>query len=311
MRHSELLHQLRSIHINGGFAGHIDSNPSQGTYSLKALQVLRERLELAKEIPGLSDRAAIFAKSPGLLMAGDSCAIGSSEYNQLRGLAYALDISVLAMIQYLESNYSDSLEEPNLISVKLPIGSQFALVARSIQELDKIFSQCLSILEEPSALEVKSWERGSLWIDLAVGGPIAVGCLASLAWSAVCVLKKFRETQLTEQLVKAQGIKNDMLGTLRDEFQKGVKALIDAEAKRLDEKHSKKKGEPETILRLANCIKSLFEMMNQGAEVHPALMAPQTVKDSFPNMKDVLGLPPSTKLLSEHSESEAGSDTTE
>jgi hypothetical protein len=68
------------------------------------------------------------------------------------------------------------------------------------------------------------------------------------------------------------------------------------------------KGDPETIQRLTHCVRSLFEMMQQGTEVHPSLTSPQEVKDVFPNMAEVLGLPSPTKLLKDHSESDEGND---
>ncbi|MBL9115601.1 MAG: hypothetical protein JNJ83_11395 [Verrucomicrobiaceae bacterium] len=269
--------------------------------------MLRERLRIALDIPGLDKIAKRIADSKALSMAADSCSLSYSDYTRLKSQAEDLDKMSEVMFNYLKSVYSESLAEPHLITIRLPTQDQLGSVSHSIQELDDILSQCLSILDEPSTVRVIGWERGSLWIDIALGAPIAVTCIGALAWSAVCVLKKYRESQLIEKLVEAQNVKNEMLEDLRKTMRDSLNTLISAEARRLDENHSKKKGDPETIQRLTHCVRSLFEMMQQGAEVHPALMAPQEVKDAFPKMDEVLGLPSTTKLLKDHRDSETDS----
>jgi hypothetical protein len=238
MRQSELLQKLRFIKSSQPFTAHlIEGGTAQyPSYKLSRLGLLRAKLQVALEIPGLEESAHQMAVSPGLDMAGDFCTLDPRSFSKLSQTAQDIDMICKALIDYLQSVYGESIAEPNLVAIKLPIGNQLSTVSHAVQELDKILSQCLSILEEPSAVEIKGWESGSLWIDIALGSSIAVTCVGTLAWSSVCVLKKYRETQIIEKLGQANGIKNEMLGTIRDAMKESLNTVITAEAKRLDER---------------------------------------------------------------------------
>ena len=133
--------------------------------------------------------------------------------------------------------------------------------------------------------------------------------IGGITWAAACAFKKFQEGKLIEKLSEGIDIKNEALVSMRDSVAFAIESVIQAEAPRLDAKHSKGKGDPETIQRLQYCIRQTYEMIKEGTEIHAALVAPEDVKNVFPNMAEILGLPSAQKLLKEHAEAEQKQDS--
>jgi hypothetical protein len=94
---------------------------------------------------------------------------------------------------------------------------------------------------------------------------------------------------------------------------RGVWALrrgfAEAEALRLDAKYSKSEGGAEIIQRIHFCIRQTFGMITKReGEIHPARMAPEEVKNVFPNMAEMLALRLTQKLFKEHPDASDSSD---
>lgn len=305
MRQLELLQHLRGIISEGSFASHFQSIAgTPPVYVVAQLNSFRDKLERILTIPSLSATAEALYRSDPLRMALDQTTTSSSSFRELQSAALRLDISISALESYLKAASIDSPQDSLSVSIKLAKTKNLSEVAHTIERLDKVFNLCLDILEDPPVLEVKRWEQGSLWIDVAVSSAGGVFLLGGLAWSAACAFKKFQEGLILQKQAEAFGIKNEVLTAMGETAVNALNIIIDAEARRLDEKHSKAKGDPETIQRLSHSVREVFEMMKEGTEIHPALMAPEEVKNVFPNMSEVLGLPSVTKMLKDKSENE-------
>ncbi len=73
--------------------------------------------------------------------------------------------------------------------------------------------------------------------------------------------------------------------------------LIDTEARNIASTHIGEDAEPETVERLKYTIKEFAELIEKGAEIHPALQAPESVRNLFPNFKNILGIESKTQML--------------
>jgi hypothetical protein len=273
------------------------------TYSINNLDALRQKIVLAIPLPAVGDLARMIDSSEPLQKLYKNVEIQAQTYSDLLGLAQRIDIYIEAIVGVILSS-GVGAEDGNEVSIKLPKASQLSNVVEALSRIDKIFSQAMSVLPESPAVNVKRWENGSLWIDMLVGSASGVVLIGGLTWAAACAFKKYQEGRLLEKMTDSLGLKNDLLAVLRDGVDKAVNEIIDAEAKRLDAKHSKGKGDVETIGRLQFCIRELYEMIRVGTEVHPSLLAPEDVRNVFPNMEEVLGLPSTQKLLTQHGENQ-------
>lgn len=303
MRNELLLQKIRELTAQGSFSGHFESDYVNNSryYRVKRLPQLRDKLEFALQLPVLSKIAEDIFRAPPLRMVFAEVDVSNHVYSKLQEHAYSLDASVGAMGELLAVIVGTTVIEQT-VSIKFKQASNLADVNRQLDRLDQTLTQALSVLPEVPSLSVSRWENGSLWIDLLIGsvaGVVLIGGITSVAASAY---KKWQEGVLIRKTSESLGIKNEVLKSLNDQISFAIETLIQAEAKRLDEKHSKK-GDPETIQRLQYAIRQIFEMIKEGTEVHPALMAPENVKNAFPDMADILGLPSSQKLLKDHSES--------
>lgn len=310
MRITPLLISIQNLKSLGAFSAHFDSDYKNGNwrYTVSNLPQLREKLEAALSIPVVQKIAELLYTSKPLRMAYAEVDIQSSAYPPLKALADKIDVYLESMELLLKSiGASDSGDAE--ISVKLSKASNLSEVNIQLESLDQTLTQALSVLPEPPTLRVSRWENGSLWIDLLVGSAAGVMLIGGVTWAAACAFKKFQEGKLIEKASESLGIKNEVLGSLRDGVAFAIETVIQAEAKRLDEKHSKNKGDAETIQRLQHCIRQTFDMIKEGTEIHPALMMPEDVKNVFPNMAELLALPSAQKLLKEHAEAEGEQST--
>ena len=71
---------------------------------------------------------------------------------------------------------------------------------------------------------------------------------------------------------------------------------IDTETDSVENENFKSTA-PERTERLKYAIKTFSELFQNGAEVHPALCAPEQANSVFPEMKNQLGIERRTKLL--------------
>lgn len=268
-------------------------------YFINQLPELRSKLEDAMLVPVLSSMAEKIYTTPPLRIASDTVQVELGFFTEFKSLAATLDVYCRAMLQTLDFLAQGSEGD---LAIKLPPISDLSAIVSKLEKLEQVFAQAMSTLPDPPTLKVAKWEKGSLWIDLTVGSAAGVALIGGVTWAAACAYKKYQEGKLLEKMSDGLGIKNEVLASLRDGIAFAIETEIQAEAKRLDEKHSKGKGDPETIERLQYCIRETFEMIKEGTEIHPALMAPEDVKNAFPNMAEILTLPSTQKLLKDHAE---------
>ena len=76
-------------------------------------------------------------------------------------------------------------------------------------------------------------------------------------------------------------------------------ALVNAEATNLARTYYGEDVEAEQIERVKYTIREFSEMIAKGAEIHPALQAPENVKNLFPDFNKILSIESKTKMISD------------
>lgn len=310
MRSSQLLSKLKQIQICGSFAGHFKQTHRVNggmLHTVERLSDLRIKVHLATELPVIGPLASEINESQPLQMLYEKVDIEPQTWMTLSSTANKIDVYIEAIIAVITAVSGGSPDE-NEVSIKIPSANQLGSVTESLSRIDRFLNQAMSILPESPSFTVRRWDNGSLWIDVLVSSVSGVILIGGLAWAAACAFKKYQEGRILEKMTESLGMKNELLGVIRDGVDKAVNEVIDAEARRLDAKHSKAKGEPESIQRLQFCIRELYEMVRSGTEIHPSLLAPEDVKNVFPNMEEILSLPSTQKLLTDQGEATAVGD---
>lgn len=72
--------------------------------------------------------------------------------------------------------------------------------------------------------------------------------------------------------------------------------MIQAEAEHIESEHFKNKA-PENIERIKNSITTFADLIGRGAEIHPALVAPENVTNLFPDPTKLISVESKIKRL--------------
>ncbi|WP_316826028.1 hypothetical protein [Pedobacter miscanthi] len=240
-----------------------------------------EKTDIASEIINRLKETEIFDIS------GDGLRMKTADVNELIS-----DLNNLSMIaQEISKSLTKVIGEPaeNSIFIKLPEVRDFNDLSKAADSFQKILSQTIVNEEINGEINIKSVENGSIWLEVALGTTLAVAAIGSLAWAAAVVYKKFQEGRMLSQTVNAKKIQNKTKQDLGDALKVMLDYVVEAEAQHFCEEHYGQ-ADPEKIERVKFTIKELMAEMDKGAEVHPALSAPENVKNLFPDMKNIIGL---------------------
>lgn len=176
--------------------------------------------------------------------------------------------------------------ESDSISIKLPDLTDFKDLSDISRDFHKILSQTIINDQINGQVRIDNVENGSIWIDVYLGTAAAVSLVGGLAWAASVIYKKINEGRIIEEHVRSLKIKNDSLKEIQEKQKEALDLMIEAEAKNL---HSENyEGEDnEQIERLKLSIKMLSNLIDKGAEIHPALNQPESVKNLFPKRNEL------------------------
>lgn len=168
------------------------------------------------------------------------------------------------------------------INVKLPEPPDLEALVKTMSTLQKSISQVVLHKDIDGSVRVNNWEHGSFWIELILGTQAAVAVISSIAWAAAVVSKKFNENKVLEKTIKSMEIKNESLEDILESQKKVTQILIEAETNLVIDKHYTDR-DPENIKRVESSIKTFAKLIQEGAEIHPTLVAPEEVQNLFPD----------------------------
>jgi len=196
------------------------------------------------------------------------------------------------------------ISQDHSIGIKLPKPSDYEGLVKTMSTFQKSISQVIIHKDIEGSLKINSWEFGSFWVDLALGTQAAVTVVSSIAWSAAVISKKMNENKVLEQTIRSMAIKNESLEDILEIQKKMTQTLIDNEANSVYTEHFKE-TDPEQFQRVKSSIKTFAKLIQDGAEIHPSLVAPEKVQNLFPNYKQLDLIASKIKLLEDNSEEES------
>ncbi|UKJ06200.1 hypothetical protein [Solitalea lacus] len=196
-------------------------------------------------------------------------------------------VSNLTLLKTLSTNFLNVLlttvpeEDINSINIKLPPVNDFDELSKVSRDIHIGLSQVIFNDEINGQTKIVSVENGSIWLNVFVGAS-AVTVIASLVWASAVIYKKIHEGKLLAEQVRGLKVKNDSLEDILKAQKAETDLMIQAEAEHISSEHFKE-NIPENIERIKNSIKTFAELIGKGAEIHPALVAPENVSNLFPD----------------------------
>jgi hypothetical protein len=234
-----------------------------------------------------------------------SSAIFTSSSDQMRvQLQEAQTINtLLGQLKSLVSNFLNVLlrtvpdEDPSSLNIKLPPVENFDDLSKVSRDLHLAISQVVFNNEINGSEKIISVENGSIWFNVFIGST-AISVIASIVWSAAVIYKKIQEGRLLEQQIRSLKVNNESMEDVLKAQKAQTDVMIQAEAEHVQSEHFKENAS-ENIERIKNSITLFAQLIGKGAEIHPALVAPENVSNLFPDPKKLIGLESKIKLLSD------------
>lgn len=261
---------------------------------LKSLKEFRVTISQFQDLGIFDQYVSSLINSVIFTTSNDEITLQNSEAQSL--------ISVLNNLKILSQSFLSTLtrtlpeESADSINIKLPEVKDFEELSTVAKDLHIALSQILFNEDIKGEEKIISVENGSIWFNVFVGGPIAVGLIATLAWAAAVIYKKVQEGKLLSAQVKGLQVKNESLEDILKAQKLETEMMINAEAEHIDSEFFKENA-PENIERIKNSIRIFSNLIERGAEINPALIAPEQVANLFPNTKNLVGLESKIKKL--------------
>jgi hypothetical protein len=180
--------------------------------------------------------------------------------------------------------------------------SDLGQVADDLQSIRVALGQVILQPGIDGTMTVENVDNGSLAMLLTVGVP-AVSAIAGLVWAAAVIYKKIQEGRLVERYVQGLDEHNSMLHQLRESQGVLLRRLVEAEARHLDREIFGEEEDPERLARIKFSIEKFADLIERGTQVHPALVAPESVKNLFPDFQKLSGVESRIKQITEKASS--------
>lgn len=210
-------------------------------------------------------------------------------------------VSNLTILKTLSANFLNVLlmtvpeEDINSINIKLPPINDFDELSKVSREIHIGLTQLIYNEDINGQTKIVSVENGSIWLNVLVGAT-AVTVIASLVWASAVIYKKILEGKLLAEQVRGLKVKNDSLQDILKAQKVETDLMIQAEAEHISSEHFRE-NRPENIERIKNSIITFADLIGKGAEIHPALVAPENVSNLFPDPTKLIGVESKIKRI--------------
>jgi hypothetical protein len=204
---------------------------------------------------------------------GQEIAIPLGQANQIE--AHIANLRELS--QVLNSTLSDVVGETldNTINIKLPDLTTFDELSDISHDLQNVLGQVIINPTINGEVKILNVENGSIWIEVYLKTHIAVSLIASITRVASTVYQTILQNRILTGKARQVNIRSEINTEILQHELVMTKLLIDVESKAIQDAYFKN-DDPELTTRIKNSITTLRQLMDKGAEIHPALNEPIT-----------------------------------
>ncbi|WP_347175528.1 hypothetical protein [Polaribacter uvawellassae] len=255
-------------------------------YLISDISNLKKGIELLENIDFLEVYINDLKENSGLFKTfKEKDSFNSTQDTLIKENINSLRTGIIFLLNYFDEQ---TVNEKDIdgISVKLPELGSF-------DELNKISNDLKKAIELPindagienGKTEIVSAERGSIWLNIALGTAAAVKLVASITWAATYLRKKKAEAKIYEEYTKTLELKNDALSSIIDAQKQQLKNILEAEAQAIiSEQYNH--NDPETLKRLELSINTTADLIDRGVKILPT-SENDSIKELFPDYKNL------------------------
>lgn len=237
----------------------------------------------SRDFPGFADLVAQLDSYP-MWDENDHLETDPNTVSKITGTARSI-VGRLSVIGAFIQGMKVPDAKDDQVVIRLPT-SDLKQLADDTALLTKALGQVILNSKVNGRTDVAHVEHGSIALILTVG-VTAVVAIGSLAWAGAVVFRKIQEGRILEKQVEALAIKNESLKEVKDAQARLLKELTEQEARHLDCEIFGDDADPERLERIKFSINALATLIERGAEISPALTAPESVRNLFPNFSKV------------------------
>jgi hypothetical protein len=291
-----LLETKRRLDALGDIASKLPISPAAP--DVQNLVAFRKLVDESRGIPGIEQvigqlerNRAFQSNQPNMRVSEDVRTDLVNGANNLSAYLHSLQsfLKSLGLAQPVEAD----------IYIKFAHANDLPALTDQLTKFQTILEQTILEPAIGGKMEVRSVDKGSIWVHLFVGSVTAVTVIGSLAWAAAVVYRKVQEGRLVQEHVRSLGIKNDALSSIQLAQEQLLKGIVEAEARHLEKENFSGEENPERLQRIKHSISLMQELIEKGAEVYPALMQPEKVQNLFPNFKKLNAVESHIKKIAE------------
>lgn len=289
---------LQGIRLHLDQLGNIDLLlPREQNGQIVNLEPFHTLVENSRVIPGSAPLIARIEQHPTYKTRVQAAPVNEQTRALLKDAFTLRDYLKLAQSFVSSVTTSESVDSD--IYVRFPRVDDLPALTDQLNTLQTILEQTILDPKIGGKMVVKSVDNGSIIMQLYLGSVAAVTFIGGLAWSSAVVYKKYQEALLVKMHVESLKIKNDALETIKDAQEQMLKNLVTAEARHLEKETFGGEENSERLERIKHSIELMQSLLQKGGEVHPALMAPEQVKNLFPDFHKLGSIESRIKQITE------------
>jgi hypothetical protein len=226
---------------------------------------------------------------------GNDISFDSQVHGQVTTALTRLKNRVKEFITIFKSIINDESEFE--LHIKLIEHNSLGDLGDELKILDKVINQLITHKKINGTYKFSSFDLGTTWVYIVFSSAPALLIIASAVWSACVIRKKWLEGNLLLENIRQMKIKTESLKDIQETNEKLLRDLTENEAKNILSENDLDDPEHEYKERVIYAIKTLSDLIDKGAEIHPAIMAPEEVKNLFPDFSSLDLIESKTKLL--------------
>jgi hypothetical protein len=222
----------------------------------------------------------------------DSLVIDHGNYSVLTTSLNTLRERSTSLFNALHDLIQDDSQET--VSFKLPDLIKFDELSHLIEDLKKILEQSFVNEYIDGKVDFLGFDRGSAWMELAVGSLLAVQILGGMVKFIQDSIDFQQKHKAKEIMLKDLDVQADARKQISEALKKELDLFVDQGIQSLLQQAGVPKDNNELKARFEYSIKTLSQWIERGLEVHPSLTAPPETQRLFPDAERILE---SMKLL--------------
>ena len=235
-----------------------------------------------------SDTETILTTDVIVQHAEDSFIVTSETFNRINTALHQIRAQGTVLLEALDANLEDEL--PAVVAVRIPDATDLDTVADALREVKAALQQLLLNDYVEGEVRLESFDRGSNWLEIALGSVTAVSILGA-------VLRMIMDTRLKEAEiatrwagVETMKINNEALTSIKEALAAELEEFKADRLNQVAETAGIPRSEHETRERVKFAASLLSDLIARGSEFVPSSKASDEVRDAFPLPAQLTGL---------------------